>query len=237
VRHDDSWALVSPTWGPVIRRYAPVLVLERDRYGDEAEAPVDFDACREPRCADVRTARPVAFVHLRRGPRADYIGYWLYYPDSRTAHGPLRALDGFHRDDWEGVVIRLDAGGAWIRATAHEGFAGAGPWWSRASGWRRAGPHPVVFRAAGSHAGGFGRLDLDLAGDDWNGTLATVARLALEPADAARSRRRRFDAAAPPPWLKRAWVDPEVPSTSADGRRGPLAEAALIWAAAHGLVD
>ena len=44
--HDDTWAIGSSTWGPLIRRYAPRVVLERDVYGEDASVPVDFAHCR-----------------------------------------------------------------------------------------------------------------------------------------------------------------------------------------------
>ena len=44
--HDDTWAIGSATWGPLIRRYAPHVVLERDVYGEDESVPVDFAHCR-----------------------------------------------------------------------------------------------------------------------------------------------------------------------------------------------
>lgn len=234
--HDDTWALGSSTWGPVLRRYAPRLVLERDRYGDDASVPVDFARCRARACAAYGAARPVLFVHLVRRPGAAYLHYWAYYPDSRTTHVPDGGL-GTHRDDWEGVIVRLTADGAAARATAHGGLAGAGPWWALAPGWRPIGPRPVIYRAAGSHANGFAPGWIDLAGDRWNGTLGEVDP-ELRPADAARSLRRRFDPAATPPWRKRLWTDPDAPGTGADGSRGREVAAARAWAAAwEGVAD
>jgi hypothetical protein len=237
VRQGDRWALTHPHWGAVIRHYAPVLVLERDRHGDDTSVPVDFRSCRERACAAYRTGRPTAFVHvLRRDREYDYVAYFFYYPDSQTSHLPLAALRGRHDDDWESVVVRIDqaTGAAAARASAHGGFAGAGPWWSPASGWVPIDGPPVVYRAAGSHAGGFVRRDVDLAGDAWNGDLATIDDLLLLPADEAPAARRRFDPAASPPWLKAAWSDPEVPGTGRDGSRGRLAHAAEAWARARG---
>ena len=132
--------------------------------------------------------------------------------------------------------MRIDraTGAVSARASAHGGFAGAGPWWAAASGWRPIDGHPVVFRAAGSHANGFGPADVDLAGDAWNGTLGTVDDLLLLPADEAPSARRRFSREASPPWWKAAWSDPEVPGTGASGTRDGLARAAEAWATARG---
>jgi hypothetical protein len=235
VRHehaiqDDRWALASPTWGPLIRRFLPTLVLERDRHGQDASVPVDFLLCRSPACAALGTGRPTTYVHLVRRPGRAYIQYWFYYPDSRTSHLPLAALQGRHPDDWEGAIVRLEGGTAAARVTAHLGFTGARPWWAADSGWRAIGSHPVVYRASGSHANGFAPSGIDLAGDDWNGTLGRVVPAWLLPADAAPSARRRFADGALAPWRKRAWIDPEVPGTSEDGRRSPLAAAAAAWA-------
>ena len=55
---------------------------------------------------------------VRRGGRL-YVQYWLYYPDSNTSWaGSDRIWEllfrsrypGFHADDWEGYVVRIDAG-------------------------------------------------------------------------------------------------------------------------------
>ena len=230
--HDDTWAIGSATWGPLIRRYAPRLVLERDVYGEDASVPVDFGRCRQKACARFGVARAVAFVHLVRRAEAAYIHYWFYYPDSRTTHLPAAGL-GTHRDDWEGVIVRLAADGAAARATAHGGLAGLRPWWAAAPGWRTIGPRPVIYRAAGSHANGFEPGDIDLAGDRWNGRLGEVEPTFVA-ADLARSRRFRFDAAASPPWMKRLWRDPDAAGTGADGTQGREVGAARAWAAALG---
>ncbi|HVI38341.1 MAG TPA: hypothetical protein VM684_19030, partial [Gaiellales bacterium] len=82
-------------------REAPRVVAER---GD-GEHPVDFRRCRDPVCA--RSGRPVIYVHgLRRGDFT-YLEYWQYLPDSRTAHTHIPAFDGYHRDDWEGIIVKL----------------------------------------------------------------------------------------------------------------------------------
>jgi hypothetical protein len=227
--HDDTWAIGSTTWGPLIRRYAPRVVLERDLYGEDASVPVDFAHCRRRACARLGVARAVVFVHLVRRPTAAYIHYWFYYPDSRATHLPAGGL-GTHRDDWEGVIVRLAADGAAARATAHGGLAGAGPWWATAPGWRPIGRRPLVYRASGSHANGFGPGDIDLAGDRWNGTLGAVDPTFVA-ADLARSRRFRFDPAASPPWMKRLWRDPDAAGTGTDGSQGRETAAARAWAA------
>ena len=166
--HDDTWALGSSTWGPLLRRYAPRLVLERDRYGADDEVPVEFTRCRVAACARFGVGRPVMYVHLVRRPGVAYLGYWFYYPDSRTTHLP----DG--------------------------GLAGTGPWWATAPGWRPIGPRPVVYRASGSHANGFAPTGIDLAGDRWNGTLGVVDPVLVPADAAARLRYRFDAAASPP---------------------------------------
>jgi len=115
--------------------------------------------------------RATAFTHvIRRGGRL-YLQYWLYYPDSNSAVAAsdlvwerswilprLRDLvsgspdyPGFHRDDWEGVFVRIDPDGStWVRASAHGHFQGC-KWrecrnrWIRPTGWVRV--------SRGSHAG------------------------------------------------------------------------------------
>ena len=226
--HDDTWAISSSTWGPLLRRYAPRIVLERDAYGEDSSVPVDFARCRARGCARFGVARAALYVHLVRRQDAAYIHYWFYYPDSRTTHLPTGGL-GTHRDDWEGVIVRLAADGAAARATAHGGLAGAGPWWSTTPGWRPIGPRPVIYRASGSHANGFAPGDIDLAGDRWNGTMGEVVPSFLA-ADAARSLRRRFEGSAPPPWMKRLWRDPDAAGTGVDGTQGPEVAAARAWA-------
>jgi len=115
--------------------------------------------------------RATAFTRvIRRGGRL-YLQYWLYYPDSNSAlAGSDRAWErswilprlrrlmsgtpdypGFHRDDWEGVFVRIDSDGStWVRASAHGHYQGC-KWrecrnqWSRPTGWVRV--------SRGSHAG------------------------------------------------------------------------------------
>jgi hypothetical protein len=116
-------------------------------------------------------ARATAFTHvIRRGGRL-YLQYWLYYPDSTSVLAGsdrlwerswilprLRELlagtpdyPGFHRDDWEGVFVRIDPDGStWVRASSHGGFQGC-KWricrneWIRPTGWVRV--------TRGSHSG------------------------------------------------------------------------------------
>src|SRR5206468_2043966 len=135
------------------------------------------------------------------------------YPDSRTDHLPLRALQGYHHDDWEGLLVAFDATGRLLgaRATAHAGFNGSTPWWDETrENWA---PYAgVAYRASGSHALGLSRDDIDLAGDAWNGDLAVLPPAAFELVAADRAARfaRPFSAGAVPPWRKSAWHDPGV---------------------------
>src|SRR5690349_19489660 len=50
VHTPDERALANPRLSALIARALPQLVLERDRYGDDDEVPVD-DACQQPACA------------------------------------------------------------------------------------------------------------------------------------------------------------------------------------------
>jgi hypothetical protein len=116
-------------------------------------------------------ARATAFTHVIRRGRRLYLQYWLYYPNSNsTLAGSDRIWErswilprvrdlvegtpdypGFHRDDWEGVFIRLDPDGSvWVRASSHGHFQGC-KWrscrdeWIRPTGWVRV--------SRGSHSG------------------------------------------------------------------------------------
>ena len=144
----------------------------RCRHARCASAPDDpaLDAHLGGRARGVRV-RATAFTRvIRRGGRL-YLQYWLYYPDSNTAFAGsdrlwerswllprIRELvagtpdyPGFHRDDWEGVFVRIDPDGStWVRASAHGHYQGC-KWrecrnrWIRPTGWVRI--------SRGSHAG------------------------------------------------------------------------------------
>jgi hypothetical protein len=118
-----------------------------------------------------RGRRATAFTRLVRRDGRLYVSYWLYYPDSNTTlagsdkvweHSWLlpRLRDlisgtpdypGYHRDDWESVIVRVDPdGSAWVRASSHGRFQGC-KWsqcadrWVRRTGWVRV--------SRGSHSG------------------------------------------------------------------------------------
>lgn len=209
-------------------RHTPVMALEA---GDDVERPVDFRRCRAVACSE-HAARPVLFTHVVRKNGAIYLEYWEYLPDSRFAHTGVPPVDGFHRDDWEGVIVKLRGDGSVVgaRATAHLGFTGRHPWWDLArNDWA---PYPAtVYRAAGSHAGGFGTSGVDMAGDRWNGTAAMV-RPKLVAADEAMTAGATFDPGSVPPWDKDAWDHPETVVTGHPGDHASYARYARWWAEA-----
>jgi hypothetical protein len=234
----DERALGNPVLRALIDRALPRLVLERDPSGDDDEVPV-WTSCRQARCARSGGAEPVLHVHVVHAAAGPVVELWTYYPDSQTSHLPLAALRGYHRDDWEGLIVAFTARGALIgaRASAHGGFNGTAPWWEQAADdW--APYHGVAYRASGSHALGFTRRDLDLAGDTWNGDLATVepGAFRLVAADRVALRGLSFDPEVAPPWEKAAWRNPGTRHTSTAGA-GPsqMAQAARIWARAYAL--
>jgi hypothetical protein len=208
-------------------RCTPRMAIER---GDDTELPVDFSRCREVRCAERAGAQPVLYLHAVRHNGFLYLEYWEYEPDSTFAHTGVGVIDGYHRDDWEGVIVKLRASGTIVgaRATAHLGFNGRHPWWDLAvDDWS---PYPaLVYRAAGSHAGSFSESGIDLAGDGWNGT-ATVVRPTLLAADSAARSGAVFDAGAVAPWDKEAWNDPETAVTGHPGDHAAYARYARWWA-------
>lgn len=221
-RHGDRWAILDGHYGRLARLYLPDLVLERDRYGEESSVPVDFTACRAPACAAYGAGRPSVYLHVVDQPGRTYFEYWFYYPDSRTSHAPGAAA-GYHLDDWEGAIVRVDDdGGVYGRVSTHGGFSGQRPYWTGDPGWRPVSAHPVVYRAAGSHGNGFDENGIDLAGDNWNGTLGRVppSSFAVLAGDEAASARRRFSSDATPPWTKLVWTRPETVTTASDARPG-----------------
>lgn len=236
--------------GALVRRHMPTIVFER---GSRA-VPVDFRRCRSNGCGDAvdhglvrRTDRelPVsAFVHVvdcRAGERegseaagADcsgeragnlYIEYFTYYADSATLRDvPVAGDLGFHRDDWEGVELRIGPdGGVDERASSHEGYnysnqdldwgsdAGIDPLRALAevldarapNGW---GPEThLLLVSGGSHAGNAAGA-YDLARFT---TSRDVHLIPLEPVAAADHSTFAIE----PPWRKKLWRDPEAEGT------------------------
>jgi hypothetical protein len=232
VRTPDERALRNPALAALIESAVPSIVLERDEHGDDLAIPVS-DACRFPGCAVYGKARCVLYLHVVRSRERLVLEYWTYYPRSQTDHLPLRTLQGVHRDDWEGLLVAFTATGRLLgaRGSAHLGWNGSDPWWDeRRDNWA---PYDgVAYRAAGSHAVGLRRGDLDLAGDSWNGDLAVLpaGSCDLRAADRAGRRARVFDPGAVAPWDKQAWTDPGVEHTGRPGSSpGAAAAAARAW--------
>jgi hypothetical protein len=222
----------------LIDRALPRLVLERDAHGDDDEVPV-WTRCRHARCAGAGHAQAVLHVHVVHAAHGPVVELWTYYPDSQTSHLPLAALRGYHRDDWEGLMVAFAPDGSLrgARASAHSGFNATAPWWEQAADdWA---PYTgVVYRASGSHALGFRRSDLDLAGDAWGGDLATVepGAFRLVAADRVARRGLSFDPEVAPPWHKAAWRNPGTRHTSTAGAGASgMAAAARVWAQAYAL--
>jgi hypothetical protein len=233
--------------GRLVRRHTPTLLFER---GARA-LPVDFRRCRAVECGDgtprglVHTTddgmHVTAFVHVVdcrdggdgeddcSGARAGnlYIQYWTYYADSATLRGvPIAGDAGYHRDDWEGVQIRIGPDGRVDeRASSHDGYnysqslanagsdAGIEPLEDAAesvgarprNGW---GPETrILLVSGGSHAGNAdGYLDVDRVTPG-----RRVHLVPLEPIAAEEGSSYRF--AISPPWRKRVWRDPEAAGT------------------------
>lgn len=162
------------------------------------------------------------------GPRAGnlYIQYWTYYADSATFRGvPVLGDEGYHPDDWEGAQIRIHPDGSIDeRATSHNGF-NSRP--GKAKGWASdAGIAPVkateeaiglrdengwgpetrlLIVSGGSHAG-------NAAGIPDFERITFGRDVHLVPLESVAG---KTDAhfAINPPWLKRAWHDPEATRT------------------------
>jgi hypothetical protein len=236
--------------GKLVREHMPMLAFEE---GARA-LPVDFRRCRNSDCGDGsarglvhRTDErlPVtAFVHVVdcrdgeaerteaggadcSGSRAGnlYLQYWTYYADSATLRDvPVAGAKGFHRDDWEGVQIRIRPdGGIDERASSHNGYnyaLNAVNWGSDAgidllrdgaealglradNGW---GPETgLLLVSGGSHAGntaGIAHVDRFTPG-------RRVHLIPLEPIAATDA----SSFATKPPWLKSVWRDPEAEGT------------------------
>jgi len=155
-----------------------------------------------------------------------YIQYWTYYADSATFRGvPVVGGEGYHPDDWEGVQIRIHPEGSVDeRASSHDGF-NSRP--GKAKGWASdAGIEPVkgaeeaiglrdengwgpetrlLMVSGGSHAGNTAGIP-----DFERITFSRDVHLVpLEPVAAETDARFAIS----PPWLKRAWHNPEAETT------------------------
>ncbi len=237
--------------GRLVRQHMPTIVFEA---GSRA-MPVDFRRCRSTECGDGPDEGLVhrsdarlpltAFVHVVdcraegrelaedvgadcSSPRAGnlYIQYWTYYADSATLRDlPIVGEEGFHRDDWEGVQIRIGPDGQVDeRASSHNGYnyeRGVANWGSDAgieplremaetvgaraeNGW---GPEThLLLVSGGSHAG-------NAAGDHDLSRWVPGRRVHLIPLEQiAAGEESSF--AISPPWQKQVWRDPEASGTS-----------------------
>jgi len=152
--------------------------------------------------------------------------YFTYYADSATLREvPVVGEEGYHRDDWEGVEIRIEPDGQVSeRASSHHGYsysredfnwaadAGLGPLSDLAElldarpegGW---GPEThLLLVSGGSHAGnasGHHELARFTPG-------RRVHLLPLEPIAVGA----RAEFAISPPWRKKVWTDPETSGTN-----------------------
>jgi len=249
----------APPDAELLRRHAPELVYERG----ERQLPVDFRTCRAPGCSeapddpdlDVHRSttgeRATAFTNvMRRGGRT-YLQYFLYYPDSNSTFAgsdvawnstPLRFIGdypGFHRDDWEGYMVRLEADGrASVRSTSHghhqyckqaecENDWGPITGWTRVSRGSHAGHIPLDRRVAPNREGGrlarrpgLGgagkrvRYRPQLPGIDLRERTTTGDGLRLISLEEVRNRPyRRLDPDIKPPWQKSLYRDPESPES------------------------
>ena len=138
---------------------------------------------------------------------------------------PIVGAEGYHRDDWEGVQIRIRADGSVDeRASSHNGYNDRpGP----VGGWASdLGLDPVkdAEEAVGLRSGnGWGEEThfLNVSGGSHAGNTAGIPRpgrialghsvhlIPLEPIAATS----RAGFAISPPWRKHVWRDPEVAGT------------------------
>jgi hypothetical protein len=236
--------------GKLVQEHMPLLLFEP---GSRA-VPVDFRRCRSTTCGDgpdhgyvrrTNAGLPVsAFVHVVdcRPDAAEiseaggascsgkpagklYIQYWTYYADSATLRNvPVVGSEGFHKDDWEGVQIRIRPDGSVDeRASSHNGYnydEGTANWGSDVGvgalrgvaeaagirpedGW---GPEThMLFVSGGSHAGNA----FDVRSIE---RLTPRGRVHLIPLESiAATSDARF--AISPPWRKKVWRDPEAEGT------------------------
>lgn len=223
----------------LVRAGTPTLVYGKDMLG----LPVDFRTCRSPWCADgpgegevseSTAGEPVTlFTRAFEGENGStYVQYWAYYPESASLRGaPILEEQGYHRNDWESVQIRVEADGTISqRASSHSGYnhtRSAANWGSdlgwglltdvaeaaglrEEGGWgERTGRYLI---AGGSHAGNVATSSTDAAYPSY--TPASQVRLVpLEQVkDGPLARPADFDPITPP-WEKQVWTDPEAEGT------------------------
>jgi hypothetical protein len=258
--HDGNDSLVD-AYGDddaqLVRRFAPNIVYEPGTY----TLPVDFRRCRSHRCSDApddqsldagRSSRGVpaaAFTRVVHSGGSTFLQYWFYYPDSNTVLGPSSAIwnnsplalagryPGFHRDDWEGYMVRVaTTGEASVRATSHSGYQACKERqcrnkWTSWTGWTRV--------SKGSHAGHIpletewraSRFDELLHGEEFHHVTgyrplypgrdlherttsgAGLDLIPIETLPPAVLSGTQWDGISPP-WLKEVYLDPLSDSTS-----------------------
>jgi hypothetical protein len=197
--------------------------------------------------------RATAFTRLIRLGGRLYVQYWLYYPDSNTTLAGSDAIwqqswwlprirellggtpdyPGFHRDDWEGVFVRIDPDGStWVRASSHGHVQGC-KWracqdrWARSTGWVRVSrgshsghlpfrrrqrwedPAQTGWRRYVPRAGPPRRIPL-LPGRDLHERTTTGEGIRLVPLETLDpDGYAPLDPDVTPPWRKPAYRDPE----------------------------
>ena len=191
--------------------------------------------------------RATVFTRLVRRSGRTYIQYWFYYPDSNTTWAGSdkiwersrllqlvgavvrgeRGYPGFHRDDWEGLQLRIEPDGrVSARATSHGHYQGckqaschnrwiAGTGWTRVSRGSHAGHIPVDHELAvppPRHHGGVPepRLRPRYPGRDMRERTTTAEGLRLIPLETLdKGSYVPSDPAVKPPWRKRVYASPE----------------------------
>lgn len=240
----------------LVRAHAPNLVYEpgerqlpvdprrcRARSCAEGSEDRDLDVHRSR-----SGQRATVFTRVMRRSGRTYLQYWFHYPDSNSTWAgsdkiwersrllPLvgavvrgkSGYPGFHHDDWEGLQLRIDAGGrVWARASSHGHYQGckqvscrnrwiSGTGWTRVSRGSHAGHIPVDLehgRAPPRRHGGrlpSPRLRPRYPGRHMRERTTTAEGLRLIPLETLD--RRSYTPADPgvkPPWRKRVYDDPE----------------------------
>ena len=207
--------------------------------GDGAErraaSTAPTPACRSPPSSTSSTAGPGRRSDPKpRAPTAPasragnlYIQYWTYYADSATLRGvPVAGDEGYHRDDWEGVQIRIGPDGSGRRARLLpprlQLRAAASPTGARTpasarsrTSPKRSAPAPrngwgpetrLLLVSGGSHAG-------NAAGIPHVDRFTPGRRVHLIPLEPIAADERRPTFAISPPWRKQVWRDPEAEGT------------------------
>jgi hypothetical protein len=214
----------------LVREFLPNLVYEpRTR-----TLPVDFRDCRSHDCSDApdeerldahrgsgrRGAEATVFTHVVRDGGETFLQYWLYYPDSTSTWmgsaglwnkvvRPITGKEypGYHPDDWESVMVRVDdrTGAARMRASSHRWYQGCKESecrnrWEPWGGWSRV--------SYGSHAG-----HIPLPERDPDERTTTAAGVRIVPIESLSEAERATEFDVTPPWDKDVYRDPRSDST------------------------